>query len=442
MIPVSSVFDQPTLHALLDHDPLVQSYRSFFSLLDWSLVEQWERQQSTHRRPPLHCESSYLKAFLLRIREGLSSFVHLRRFLLEHPLLILEFDFHLVLDASAPYGFDPERSLPCRFWFSQKLRTLDPALLHDLLRGTVTALLDEIPGLGETVAFDVKHLYGWVKENNPRASAPDRADKTHRPNGDPDCRLGVKRSTNQEQPDGSSKEKKEALWGYGSGVAASTIPEYGDVVLAEYTQPFNHADPTYFEPLYERVVRALGQAPTNITADAAFDAWYVYQKVTPHGGMAAVPKNQHGHVTVERDADGVPRCSMGLRMHPMFRFRHTSGYQAQMYRCPLLFPVEQPGACCEHTQFAKKGCTKHLNIEPGGLLRVTLDRDSPLYQAVYRQRTSCERINSQAKELGIEHPHVRNRSSVSNLNTLIYICINTRTLYRAKTINRGLLQMI
>ena len=42
------------------------------------------------------------------------------------------------------------------------------------------------------------------------------------------------------------------------------------------------------------------------------------------------------------------------------------------------------------------------NWEAGGLLRVTLDRTSPLYKVIYNQRTCCERINSQAKELGIE----------------------------------------
>ena len=39
--------------------------------------------------------------------------------------------------------------------------------------------------------------------------------ETHIPGGDPDCKLGVKRSTNQELPDGSTKEKKEThlgLW--------------------------------------------------------------------------------------------------------------------------------------------------------------------------------------------------------------------------------------
>ncbi|HWS85111.1 MAG TPA: hypothetical protein VN207_12730, partial [Ktedonobacteraceae bacterium] len=57
------------------------------------------------------------------------------------------------------------------------------------------------------------------------------------------------------------------------------------------------------------------------------------------------------------------------------------------------------------------------------------------------QRTSAERINSQAKELGIERPKVRNQHSVRNLNTLIYLIINVRALIRAKSINRGILQI-
>ncbi len=47
----------------------------------------------------------------------------------------------------------------------------------------------------------------------------------------------VKKSTNIEQPDGSKKVVKEYFWGYGSGVAAATTPDYGAVVMAEDTQP-------------------------------------------------------------------------------------------------------------------------------------------------------------------------------------------------------------
>jgi hypothetical protein len=439
MIPASALFDQSTLAALLDHDPVVAEYRAFFSSLDWSIVENWEREQSRRGRPA-HPEAAYLKAFLIRMHQGFIYTTQLREFLIKHPLLVIELGFHLALDPTKPYGFDPEKTLPTRQWLGEKLRSLDHALLQDLLAATVAALQAEIPGLGETVAFDVKHLYAWVKENNDRAYVPERYDKTKRLAGDPDCRLGVKRSTNQELPDGSTDEKKELIWGYGSGVAAATTPDYGDVVLAEYTQPFNEGDVTYFRPLYQQAVVALNQFPTHVTADAAYDAWYVYDAAVRHGGIAAVPLNAHTRTTF--DPDGVPLCPKGLRMHPTYRYAHTYGYHAQRYRCPLLFP-QATGQTCGHEQFLKgKGCQKDINDEPGGRARVLMDRTSPLYHVIYTQRTACERINSQAKELGIEHPKVHNGRSVANLNTLIYLIINVRALQRARAINRGLLSTL
>ena len=72
------------------------------------------------------------------------------------------------------------------------------------MRGTA-----EIPGLGETSAVDVKHIYAWVRENKLRQSIAARFDKERQPRGDPDCKVGVKKSTNQEQADGSIKVKKE-----------------------------------------------------------------------------------------------------------------------------------------------------------------------------------------------------------------------------------------
>ena len=447
MIPASHLFDQSTLTALLEHDPVVQDYRAFFALLDWSLVEQWQARRSPRGRPA-HPESAYLKAFLVRIREGLLFTSQLRRFLLKHPLLVIELGFRLELAPEAPYGFLPEQTLPCEQWLREKLRTLDQALLQQLLHATVTALQAEIPGLGETVAFDVKHIYAWVKQNNERVYVKDRYDKTQRLAGDPDCRLGVKRSSNQGaslesgQPEPPSthpkaqssnahtrnkpsnqdppekaqpsKEKKEYIWGYGSGVAAATDPVYGDVVLAEYTLPFNEADVTYYRPLFQRTVVALNRFPTHVAADAAFDYWYVYETVAHGPGIAAIPLNSHGHEEVPRDPDGTPRGFAGLRMHPTYPFQHTNGFRAQRFRCPLLFPT-RTGQICEHAQFAKgRGCVKDPNWEKGGLMRALLDRTSPLYRAIYTQRTACERINSQAQALGIERPKVRNGHTVKN----------------------------
>ncbi len=165
----------------------------------------------------------------------------------------------------------------------------------------------------------------------------------------------------------------------------------------------------------------------------------VYQTCAHRDGIMAIPKNGHGHEDVPRDRDGVPFCPIGLRMHPTYRFLHTKGYHALRYRCPLLFP-QRTGETCEHEQFQKgKGCVKDITSEKGGLMRAMLDRSSPLYRAVYRQRTSAERINSQAKARCIERPKVRQGDSVKRLNTLTYIVINVKALARARAINASLL---
>lgn len=441
MIPSSEIFDQSTLARMIEHDKVVQRYRAFFALIDWEPVLQYEAKQSLRGRPA-HPISAYIKAFLVKLIEDKEYVTQLRAYLAEHPLLIMELGFHLYLDPTHSHGFDSERTLPKKRWFNEKQRTLDHHLLQDLLAGTVRALQEEIPGLGETIAVDVKHIYAWVRENNPRESIKDRFCKDRQPKGDPDCKVGVKRSTNKEQADGTKKEHKEYLWGYGSGVVSALTADYGDVVLAEHTMTFNEGDVSYYIPLYQKTVATLGSFPKYVTADAAFDAWYVYQTCAHHGGIAAIPLNQHAHPTFRRDTDGVPFCPKGLRMHPTYQFAHTNGYRAQRYRCPLLHP-HRTGETCDHEQFTKgKGCVKDINIEKGGIMRITLDRTAPLYKAIYSQRTSVERINSQAKAQGIERPKVHNGQSVSHLNTLIYLIINVRALKRAQLINKGLLSMI
>ena len=438
MIPCSHTFDQRTLTLMLEHDPLVQHYRGFFALFEWRVVPDPALDPSQPGKRA-HPPSAYLKALLLKQERELPTCTRLRSFLLEHPLLVLELGFRPVLDCTQPYGFAVERTVPSARWLREQQRRLQQSVLQALLVETVAALREAIPGLGEIVAFDVTHIYAWVRENNPRVYVEGTFDVTYIPKGDPDCRLGVKKSSNQVQPDGTTKKKKESLFGSGSGIATCTDPVYGDVVLAEYTQPFNEADITYFVPLYLRTLAALGFFPTHITADAAFDAWYVYETMVHRGGIAAIPLNQHSKTPFARLADGTPLCPIGLPMHPTKQFNHTYGYRAQRFQCPLLFP-QQTGETCQQEQFLKgKGCVKDVNWEAGGIQRVTLDRQSPLYQSVYRQRTSTERENSQSKAAGLAHPKVRNSHSVRNLNTLTYLVLNARTLQRARARNACLL---
>lgn len=434
MIAAPVPFDQSTLARLRDVDPVVQRYRAFFALLDWSLIPARDLRRAWPGSPP-HPPAAYIKALLVKLCEGKPFITQLRTFLIEHPLLVLELGFRPVLDDTHPYGFDVKRTVPCDRWLREKQRHLPHALVHALLADTVHALQAEIPGLGETVAFDVKHIYAWVKANNPKAYVEQRFDPHCQPPGDPDCRLGVKKSRNQAHADGTTTERKEYLWGYGTGIAAATVAGYGDVVLAEFTQPFNKADNTYFHPLYQRTVANLGHRPKNITADAAFDDWDIYQTCADTDGIAAIPLNLRGHPQPDRLSDGTPRCERGLAMVATGPFQHTHGYRAQTFRCPLLAP-QPTGQTCDHEQFVKgPGCYKYPNMEAGGLMRVLLDRQSEPYKTIYRQRTTDERINSQAKALGIERPMVRNAQSVSNLNTLTYVVINVRALERARKSN-------
>ncbi len=52
---------------------------------------------------------------------------------------------------------------------------------------------------------------------------------------------------------------------------------------------------------------------------------------------------------------------------------------------------------------------------------------------------TAERINSQAKALGIERPKVRQGRWVQRLTTLTYKVINVKALARARAINASLL---
>jgi hypothetical protein len=75
-------------------------------------------------------------------------------------------------------------------------------------------------------------------------------------------------------------------------------------------------------------------------------------------------------------------------------------------------------------------------------LRHQIDRQSALYQEIYAQRTATERINSQAVDLGIERPKLRNREAIANLNTLIYVLINLRALHRIRAQKARLTQVV
>lgn len=268
-----------------------------------------------------------------------------------------------------------------------------------------------------------------------------RFDKTRQPAGDSDCKLGCKRRRNQQTPrkEGQPANEKvsigEYYWGYASGVVATKVAGVGEFVLAELTQTFDHGDTTYFFPLMEQVEQRLGYRPPFGTADAAFDSFYVYDYFhsPEHDGFAAVPLRQINQVR-HFDTAGLPLCAAGLAMtlHGTYTNR-TSLLQHQRgrYVCPLLFPEPTSESCpIAHDKWAGGGCKLVMPTAPGARLRYQLDRESESYKEVYKQRTTVERIFSQAVALGIERPKLRTQWTITNLNTLTYLLINLRAMQR------------
>jgi hypothetical protein len=127
MIPAPSL----THHASLMADPVADRWQAFFAPLDWTLVDapsapKWRPGPTPH--PP----SAYLKAFIIKAHERLGSIPRLRRYLVEHPALVLALGFRPVPDPTQPGGVDIARTVPGERWLRHQQQHLATTLLTDL----------------------------------------------------------------------------------------------------------------------------------------------------------------------------------------------------------------------------------------------------------------------------------------------------------------------
>ncbi len=431
-------------------NPVVGRILDLLGPLDWAHFP--ERDLGRRWCQPAVPYAAFAAAMLVKLNEGLNSMADLRRYLAEHPGLIPLLGFSVTHFG----GSQPQGGLPTQRHLTRMLREIPNTALQFLLDDSAHLICDELQKVGiragDCVSLDTKHILAWVKENNPKAYVENRFDKKQQPRGDPDCKLGCKRKHNRQvaSPDRPATPSTNPLpanlvavgeyhWGYGSGVVAVKVPDFGEFILAELTQPFNQPDLSYFLPLMRKTEQVLGFKPRWGTFDAAFDAWYVYDyfhRPDDPDAFAAVPFSEKGGYKAggrSFSPEGLPICQAGLPMPLLFTFtdRTTSlvEHERGKYGCPL-----SPASDCpiHHKNAAEKGCTAMMPTSPGARLRYTLDRSSETYKAIYRQRTAVERINSQAVALGIECPHLRNGDAIANVNTLIYTLINLRVLQRIR----------
>jgi hypothetical protein len=440
------------LPGFVRHSPVAMRYLELLSSLAWHRFPERDLTLGCHMRPVPY--ATFAAACLIKIDHKLATMGALRRYLVEHPALVWLVGFPLVASRRYPWGFDADASLPTRRHFTRLLRTMPGQPLQYLLDSSVHLIQTELAEvglrLGESISLDTKHILAWVKENNPKAYVEDRYDKDKQPKGDPDCRLGCKRRHNQrtssvdppptlttEPLPASTISVGEYYWGYASGVVATKVDGWGEFVLAELTQPFDQSDVSYFFPLMTQVERRLGRKPMFGTLDAAFDSFYVHEYFHEARGFAAVPWADRPDHRKQFDQHGRPLCAAGFGMPLKSTFTKKSGclfpHPCGRYACPLRYPEATDQPCpINHKNWPKGGCVTTLPLSPGTRARHELDRSSQDYKQLYKQRTATERVNSQAVELGIERPKLRNGRAIANLNTLIYVLINLGALHRIR----------
>jgi len=222
------------------------------------------------------------------------------------------------------------------------LRNIPNSTCQFLLESSVQLLKQEFNRrgiqIGECISLDTKHILTWVKENNPKTYIQKgRFDKIKQPAGDPDCKVGCKRKHNKRIPQTQSCATPttnpipaqmiavgEYYWGYGSGIVVVKVPNLGELVIAEMTQTFDHADLSYFFPLMAKAEQILGFRPRFGTFDAAFDAWYVYDyfhRDDDPQAFAAVPFGEKGDYKAKQrlfSPEGLPICAAELPMLLLF----------------------------------------------------------------------------------------------------------------------------
>lgn len=462
--PWADLVSQPAaeLPRFLRESSTAMHYLHLLGALDWAHFPERPTDRAWPGPVP-QPRAPIVAAFLVKLDQGFPATQKLYAELIAQPALTWLLGFPLVPSAAFSWGFDVAHSLPTVRHFNRLLRTLPQRQATFLLRSSVQLLKGELPpavNFGDCIDLDTKHILAWVKENNPKTTIKGkRFDPARQPKGDQDCKVGFKANDNQPlsspaAPAPPTTPTTEGLpataplpkpkageyyWGYASGVVTTKVPDWGEFVLADLTQTFDHADESYFFPLLAQTEANLGCQPRFGALDGAYDTFYVHEYFVKAGGFAAVPWADQPAHKKQFSPEGLPLCAAGLAMPLKATFFQKSNclvpHEVGRYACPLRFPEKTGQACpLAHKNWqrtgADQGCLTTLPTSVGNRARHELDRDSPAYHALYDQRSASERINSQAVALGIERPKLRNQRAIAFANTLRYVLINLRGLQR------------
>lgn len=311
-------------------------------------------------------------------------------------------------------GFDISSPLPSYWTFDRFLKNMKHDSLSAILKSQVLALATS--GIIDTsfIGLDSTPVAANTSQNNPKSFLMNKFKPDNQPKADKDCGLGIHTASNQH-----NEKKYEFYWGYKNHVLVDCI---SGLPIFELTTTATVADSSVALDILEQVHQFIPITECTFLADKGYDVKNIYNQVDAlYNGECIIPLNRRNTKNPKLLPSGVPVCEAGLAMN-----RDGKSYDQNRTRQKYCCPFKLSGQCpIDHPKFNNgkkhRGCTKHITIPDD--IRLSLDRKSKYFKQNYSLRTECERYNSRFKNMGQERMWVRNKDSVTNLNTLAHISL-------------------
>lgn len=387
---------------LFTSQPVIDFYQTLFDCIDLSSIPEFIESK---RGPIGYSRHALTRAFIVMNCE------HFREITLLHDFL------NSNLKIAQLCGFDITKKLPSYSVFQRHIHDIENIDLKKIMKSQVATLTNLGAINNSILSVDSTPIKANTKYNNPKCFSKNKFSKDNHPKADKDCKLGVHTANNEDT------DKNYAFyWGYKNLVmcdAKSGLPIY------ELTLTGEQSDVSNLINFLDKIDNWFSLKNSKILADKGFDskANYNHIKDVLHA-KAFIAKNKRNTKILKTLSSGNPLCEAGLAMHKDGK-QYLKGSIKQKYCCPFRTSTDDFKCPCNHQKYnnghKNRGCIKYKSI--GTDYRATVDETSTYFKFYYSKRTESERYNSRFKNLNLENASVRNKNSISNLNTLGHICL-------------------
>jgi len=366
-----------------------------------------ERYAMTGRHP--FSRNSMIKALIYKTLRTLAN------------LSDLNFELNNNPSVSKELGFNPLAPAPSVERFSSFLRDTENLELKTLHNKLVQSLIEYDVITGKSIAIDSCPIVVPLKENNLKTSMKNRFDKTKRPKGDPDARLGV--MIHYPTP---MKKEIRYFWGYRNHVISDTATE---LPIWETTKPADISEIRIAKSLIRKAKKCLSLNIEVVTGDAQFDTEDILKFIIKDlGALAIIPHNPRNEQPKGYQTKGDKViCEAGLSMYRKGKMRlKLKDIIYCQYCCPIIYDhkLRYKYIMCPifHPKFLKgKGCNALIRLNQS--IRTKIEYGTQQFKILYNTRTSVERIFSRLLAIAMQNPTVRGLNAIQNHVTIAHIAV-------------------